>query len=650
MKALMIVFLWLVASVAYGQSTSITATITDTDGQTWNNGTVTATFVPGPPNAYRWPGGAIPLTIAGTMNGSGTLTLSLPDNSTITPVGSQWRFTLCPNASAGCVSTAIAVSGSSENLSSQLSSIARGPRFPATAWSYGYLDVEVTPTPANGAMYWNVTNQITRQWNGTAWQDLSGGGGTGTVTSVSGLTPLFSVADATTTPTFALSTAAADTVFGNCATSTATPSYCTITSNMLPEATTNTPGIVTVTGPFSYVPTVTNSGFGIGEVTTYSGTGGGLTATGIYLPASIIPSGGTNFLQINSLGDIEGIAGINAACAGPQCFTQQINFAPCSTLTTLSAAITNSQTTGITVASTACLPITAGVIGVSSNSPIEYIAYTSIVSDVLQGVTRGFWGSPAQAFTSGAAVVLAQQVYSLSASTPPSFVEWQSGAIWYNPPAGGICSACMTTTQTYFGKQGQFTAGIQVTGAVSVISLSSSVIYSGALDVSNPGIGSSCGTTGQIFTTNPATYSWFLGVANDFCSTPASSVFGIVSGPTPGTLPSSGQWGFFITPLTYNVVTQGSFNSAAPQTTANCATSGTAVFSQPLQGASAKEVYVTLNACVGTASYTFPTAYTVAPSTFGSAALTALATSISTTAVTVTAASATTGTFGLMAY
>jgi hypothetical protein len=67
-----------------------------------------------------------------------------------------------------------------------------------------------------------------------------GSGGTVTTFSAGNLLPLFtsSVATATTTPalTFTLSTAAANTVFGNCTvTNPAAPSYCSITGAMLPN-------------------------------------------------------------------------------------------------------------------------------------------------------------------------------------------------------------------------------------------------------------------------------------------------------------------------------------------------------------------------------------------------------------------------------
>jgi len=88
----------------------------------------------------------------------------------------------------------------------------------------------------------------------------------------------------------------------------------------------------------------------------------------------------------------------------------------------------------------------------------------------------------------------------------------------------------------------------------------------------------------------------------------------------------------------------------ATQTTVSGSTSGNAVFSQPESGKSIKRIIVYLNALNGTASYTFPIAFTNQPSVIATNdVVSTVVTSRSTTAITITGAT-TTGFIELIGY
>lgn len=185
-RTLLFIAMLLCPTLSLAQTTTVTATITDSDAQTWNNGSVIITFVPTPGVSGQYYIDGVPMTDAQkgpfnvAMNGGGTFTKVLTDNNHISPAGTQWLFTLCSNTSASCSPVSIPVVGTSVNLSTTLSSKVAAPRFPAKGTGYyGYSDTEVNQIPGPGGSYFNVTTSCLRVWNGSSFTCPTAGGAPG---------------------------------------------------------------------------------------------------------------------------------------------------------------------------------------------------------------------------------------------------------------------------------------------------------------------------------------------------------------------------------------------------------------------------------------------------------------------------------------
>jgi hypothetical protein len=182
-----------VSSFGTPSLTTVTATLQDSSTQVWANATWTAEFSPQP--GYNGPynnhGSPITPNSTGTADGSGFFTVNLDDNLQVSPIGSSWKFTICPFASvASCNSLVMQVTGASQDISSQLNAILTVPHVnsgPVIARAYN--DSEAFGT--YGALYINSISNTLKQCPqlscaGSGWVSVSGGGGA--VTSVFGRT------------------------------------------------------------------------------------------------------------------------------------------------------------------------------------------------------------------------------------------------------------------------------------------------------------------------------------------------------------------------------------------------------------------------------------------------------------------------------
>jgi hypothetical protein len=164
------------------QTTNVSATITDAGGQTWNNGTYVFNFNTGGQNPPFANNGSpyTPTPISGNLDGTGSFSsIAVPSSSTITPTGTKWNITVCPQATSTCfTAVGLTITGASQTISASVipPAISINPVPGATA----YVDAEVNATKI-GVHYYNLTNSVDRVCTTvvanacTVWANAGGG-------------------------------------------------------------------------------------------------------------------------------------------------------------------------------------------------------------------------------------------------------------------------------------------------------------------------------------------------------------------------------------------------------------------------------------------------------------------------------------------
>ena len=148
--------------------------IVDTDGFTWAgasyvanlilpSGTYQATF------ACTIPANTFSLQYTGTLTAAGNISVALPSNTNLTPVGTQWAITITPKAPAGSVTVVLSVTGGSQSFTTTPA----GPRFNASMFNFGYGTVEINTLVPTGALFLNTTSNTEYVYNGAAWQSYN---------------------------------------------------------------------------------------------------------------------------------------------------------------------------------------------------------------------------------------------------------------------------------------------------------------------------------------------------------------------------------------------------------------------------------------------------------------------------------------------
>lgn len=185
MKRLLFILIVLLCAVsAHAQATTVSGQIVATNAQSWNNGSYQIQFYPpanNPTGPFVWNGQPFSRTTIfnGSLDGTGSFTQSLPSNTAISPGGSQWQFTVCPNATAPCYSTILTITGATQNVTSNIvpPAIAINMTNPPPA-VHTYLNSELI-SPSVGQSYWNVSSDTALYWDGIMWVPIGGGGSGG---------------------------------------------------------------------------------------------------------------------------------------------------------------------------------------------------------------------------------------------------------------------------------------------------------------------------------------------------------------------------------------------------------------------------------------------------------------------------------------
>jgi hypothetical protein len=167
------------------QSTTVSATVVDGSGQVWNNGTITVTFLPNPqyPSAnYNINGTSISSSwktgISYVLDSSGSVTISgVPTSTAITPSGSSWSYTVCPNATFNCSVINIPTIGATQNISSTLTAALSLISLSGTPLPKAYADSEIKTVQTQGSTYYNTgtTTPGPRFWDGSNWNAVLNG-------------------------------------------------------------------------------------------------------------------------------------------------------------------------------------------------------------------------------------------------------------------------------------------------------------------------------------------------------------------------------------------------------------------------------------------------------------------------------------------
>jgi hypothetical protein len=154
------------------QTTTVTATLTDSAGVIWINAPYMITWA-GAGNPSTTSGQSFTLKYSGTANSSGVISVAgVTDVKYIAPPNSQWN--VCVTSAVSSPTTyciAASITGTSMNLSTQLTSVLIPPSITGGAQTWAYADSEVSAFAGN--QYYRLSDGTFRCYT-TSWAQCTG--------------------------------------------------------------------------------------------------------------------------------------------------------------------------------------------------------------------------------------------------------------------------------------------------------------------------------------------------------------------------------------------------------------------------------------------------------------------------------------------
>lgn len=187
MKKLLL-FLFAVSGLAYGQYTAVSASaVHDPNQVVFANGKVSATLTQGA--VFIGTGTQPPNTASAQMSATGGFSLTLASNTALSPDGTQWTFNVCNSNGLTCFTTAITITGTSQDISATLNAAAVAIAVPTDFVRY----FKTQAAPANPPSGFDVlyadsgTGNLTCLTSSGAACISGGGGGGGATFQVNGV-------------------------------------------------------------------------------------------------------------------------------------------------------------------------------------------------------------------------------------------------------------------------------------------------------------------------------------------------------------------------------------------------------------------------------------------------------------------------------